>query len=168
MAEEEGDAPEYVVGYRRPPRATQFKPGQSGNPNGRPKGAKNFATALRTELDARVTITENGKRRTVSKREVIAKQVVNKAAAGDPRAIPILFNEIRPVEQEADAGSPTSAFGRPEDRVVMEHLLRRLHDSEPILSDAQSADAGATDGPGGPPAAAIAADVAPHKAGSEQ
>ncbi len=28
------------VGYGRPPKAAQFKPGQSGNPNGRPKGAK--------------------------------------------------------------------------------------------------------------------------------
>jgi hypothetical protein len=50
-----------AVGYRRPPRNRQFKPGQSGNPTGRPKGAKNFATALAEELDAPITATENGK-----------------------------------------------------------------------------------------------------------
>jgi hypothetical protein len=35
------------VGYGRPPRAHQFKPGQSGNPTGRPRGAKSEATMLR-------------------------------------------------------------------------------------------------------------------------
>ena len=29
------------VGYRRPPKASQFPPGRSGNPKGRPKGARN-------------------------------------------------------------------------------------------------------------------------------
>jgi Family of unknown function (DUF5681) len=29
------------IGYGKPPKARQFKPGQSGNPGGRPKGAKN-------------------------------------------------------------------------------------------------------------------------------
>jgi hypothetical protein len=28
------------VGYKRPPQHSKFKPGQSGNPKGRPKGAK--------------------------------------------------------------------------------------------------------------------------------
>lgn len=33
-------APTYEVGYGKPPVASRFKPGQSGNPHGRPKGAK--------------------------------------------------------------------------------------------------------------------------------
>lgn len=37
------DKPErYEVGYGKPPSATRFKPGQSGNPHGRPKGSKNI------------------------------------------------------------------------------------------------------------------------------
>ena len=28
------------VGYRKPPRRTRFRKGQSGNPRGRPSGAK--------------------------------------------------------------------------------------------------------------------------------
>jgi hypothetical protein len=85
----------YEVGFGKPPRSTQFKPGQSGNPNGRPRGAKNFATAIEQELDTRVTVTENGRRRRISKREVIAKHLVNKAAGGDLKAIPLLLNEAR-------------------------------------------------------------------------
>src|ERR1044071_1619790 len=66
------------VGYGKPPRSTQFKPGQSGNRAGRPRGSKNFATALEQELNSRVIVTENGRRKRVSKREVIAKHLVNK------------------------------------------------------------------------------------------
>ena len=73
----------YEVGFGRPPRSTQFKPGQSGNRAGRPPGSKNFATALEHELNARVTVSDNGKRKRISKREVIAKHLVNKAASGD-------------------------------------------------------------------------------------
>jgi len=43
-----------VVGYGKPPRAHRFKPGQSGNPNGRPKGSKNEATLTQEEA-AQVT-----------------------------------------------------------------------------------------------------------------
>jgi hypothetical protein len=28
------------VGYKRPPKATQFKPGKTGNARGRPKGSR--------------------------------------------------------------------------------------------------------------------------------
>jgi hypothetical protein len=73
----------FEVGFGRPPRSTRFKPGQSGNLNGRPRGAKNFAIAIGQELDSRVTVSENGRRRRISKREVIAKHLVNKAASGD-------------------------------------------------------------------------------------
>ena len=31
----------YEVGYGKPPEASKFKKGKSGNPKGRPKGARN-------------------------------------------------------------------------------------------------------------------------------
>ena len=46
--EKSGD---YEVGYGRPPRHTRFAKGQSGNPRGRPCGAKNFTTLLEEALD---------------------------------------------------------------------------------------------------------------------
>ena len=75
------------VGYRSPPEATRFKKGVSGNPRGRPKGSLNVATVLTKTLRERVTITENGRRKTVTKLEAALKQLVNKAAAGDLRAL---------------------------------------------------------------------------------
>lgn len=40
---------DYEVGYSKPPKHSRFKPGQSGNPGGRPRGAKNKKSALNEE-----------------------------------------------------------------------------------------------------------------------
>ena len=64
----EGD---YEVGYGKPPRETRFAKGQSGNPRGRPSGAKNFKTLLSEALNEPVIVTENGGRRKVTKRQAI-------------------------------------------------------------------------------------------------
>src|ERR1700733_15781775 len=87
------------VGYRRPPKHTQFVKGRSGNPNGRTKGSKNFGLVIEEELNTKIPINENGKRKSITKREAAAKQLVNKAASGDAKAIPILLNEARAREK---------------------------------------------------------------------
>jgi hypothetical protein len=83
-----GGEPNGVVGYRRPPVNHQFKPGQSGNPKGRPKGSKNFVTTFAEVLSRPIKVRDrnNGKTRTVSKLEVMIEGITNKAMAGDPKA----------------------------------------------------------------------------------
>ena len=76
----------YEVGYGKPPRATQFKPGQSGNPMGRPKGARGIAKVLEAALAQEVSVTEGGRATRISKREALILSLVTKAIKGDMRA----------------------------------------------------------------------------------
>jgi Family of unknown function (DUF5681) len=76
----------YHVGFRHPPKATQFKPGVSGNPRGRPKGTSNLATDLAAELDEKITVREDGHPRRVSKQRALIKSLMANALKGDARS----------------------------------------------------------------------------------
>lgn len=76
----------YAVGYKKPPKKTQFKKGNNANPNGRGAGTKNLKTDLREELNELMPITENGKSKLLSKQRVLIKSLMAKAVQGDARA----------------------------------------------------------------------------------
>lgn len=78
------------VGYCRPPKAGQFKKGQSGNPAGKRPGTKHLGALLDRELDMTIAVTEGGKIIRISKRELMVKAVVNTAVKGDLRAVELL------------------------------------------------------------------------------
>jgi hypothetical protein len=78
------------IGYGHPPKHTRFKKGQSGNPNGRPKGSMNLAAIMKRELSQRVVVTMNGHRKTITKGEAALCQLTNKAASGDPKALLVM------------------------------------------------------------------------------
>jgi hypothetical protein len=81
-----GEGHEHSVGYKRPPRHTQFKPGQSGNPNGRPRRVPTVDQVFLKELQSRISVTTGGTKRSMSKLQAIAKQFFNKALSGDQKA----------------------------------------------------------------------------------
>jgi hypothetical protein len=112
-----------AVGYGRPPAKNQFRPGQSGNPRGRPKGARNLSSVIAATLNERVAVTENGRRRHITKLEAAVKQLVNRAASGEARATQLLFalvatNEAKPPETQNHVAEA--------DLVVMAELARRF------------------------------------------
>ncbi len=78
--------PAYEVGPGRPPKHTQFRPGASGNPKGRPKGSVNMRTRVTHQLRQWVTITRNGQKVKIRKADLIALQIVDAAAKGDLKA----------------------------------------------------------------------------------
>jgi hypothetical protein len=122
---------DYEVGYGKPPRHTRFAKGQSGNPRGRPPGAKNFTTLLEEALDEPVTVTENGGRRKVSKRRAIVTQLVNRSATADFRAIKLLFDIVRDIERQTEPASPETAEFSEADAKVLEQLRSRFSKGEP-------------------------------------
>ena len=121
---------DYEVGYGKPPRHTRFAKGQSGNPRGRPRGAKNFATLLEEALNEHVIVTENGGRRKVSKRQAIVTQLVNRSATADFRAIKILLDKLRDIERQTEPASPdTAEFGEADEK-VLEQIRSRFSKGE--------------------------------------
>lgn len=79
----------YEVGYGRPPQATRFKKGQSGNPKGRPKAAKtkvNVTEVIEAIINRPVTITLDGKSMMVPVIEAVIYRMADTALKGELRA----------------------------------------------------------------------------------
>lgn len=97
----------YETGYGKPPRNKQFKPGQSGNPEGRPKNAKSFPALINHELQQISEFTDGEKRRKLRMRRIIAKQHVRKAAKGDARSTKLVLEQDQQYRRESEANPLT-------------------------------------------------------------
>jgi hypothetical protein len=103
------DESDYSVGYKKPPRRTQFKKGQSGNPRGRPKGKRSWEERVQRAFEEEVSISVNGRSKRLTKFEVALMQVINKAAAGDLRALrecAALLRTFSPSRSDEDGQKP--------------------------------------------------------------
>jgi ribosomal protein S20 len=117
-------------GYGNPPEATRFKKGVSGNPKGRPKGSLNVATVFIKTLREKVVINENGRRRTVTKLEAALKQLVNKAASGDIRALRQLLESARDAEAKQNAAAVQNPVIEELDQEVIDGIMQRFNPAE--------------------------------------
>jgi hypothetical protein len=79
------------VGYCRPPVHSRFKPGQSGNPSGRPKGTKNLKTLFNKIFNEQISLREGANVRQVSKAEALLRGVMVSALKGEQRSLATLF-----------------------------------------------------------------------------
>src|ERR1051325_3804945 len=118
--------PKYPVGYGRPPQQSRFRKGQSGNRRGRPRGSRNLATLVHQALEEKVVVTEDGRRRKISKRQAIVAQLVNRSAQADLKATQILLGLIQEIERRNDPQSPDTNGFAAEDHQVMQLLAARL------------------------------------------
>lgn len=118
-SEDEG----YRVGRGRPPRHAQFKPGQSGNPRGRPKGRKSMDTIICDLLDQKVFIGVGEKRRSVTRREAMAMQQVQSALKGDRKAVEFLL--ARQSSADAGAGQEPSALTAADEAIIARFMAKR-------------------------------------------
>jgi hypothetical protein len=98
-------ARDYEVGDRRPPKHSRFKPGQSGNPKGRPKGSVNLRTRITQQLRQPVTVTRNGRPVKMRKVDLIALQIVDSAAKGNLKAVQLAVR----LDDEANIAASNSS-----------------------------------------------------------
>jgi Family of unknown function (DUF5681) len=115
------DEPTEKVGPGKPPRHTRFKPGQSGNPNGRPKGSKNFTTILQQQLTKKITITVDGKPRRMTIQEVIARRLATDSMKGATKAMELLIRLTS--KSDEDTGKDVAS----ETVLPDKEALRRIH-----------------------------------------
>jgi len=112
------------VGYRRPPKTTQFKKGKSGNPRGRPKGSRNVGAVLRDVIDQKIQITENGKIRHLPALEVMLRRAFNDAMRSGPGAQKFFFSLIdRYADLNETAVVPDTDEVLAEDREILARYL---------------------------------------------
>jgi Family of unknown function (DUF5681) len=137
---------DYEIGYGKPPKASQFKKGRSGNPKNRSRQVKTNAKLLSDMLDETVPATENGRKRKMAKVEAGLKQIVNRAAQGDRQSIQTVLRMIervqghypKPASKEAsDATNPAivldlpdNGYGFPRDRELKWRLALTTRDWE--------------------------------------
>lgn len=76
----------YEVGYGKPPVHSRFKKGRSGNPRGRPKGARDLHALIERGLDGKIIVIEGGRRREVTRREALVMRMLDAAMKGDHKA----------------------------------------------------------------------------------
>ena len=110
------------VGYGRPPRQHQFKPGRSGNPRGRPKGAKNEDTILNSLLNRKIEIREGGRARKITVLEAVFLRFTEAALKGDAKAATFLLNRYRSPEADEDSANELTR----EDEEILDAFTRRV------------------------------------------
>jgi hypothetical protein len=108
------------VGYKRPPQHSRFRPGQSGNPRGRQKGLRNFATDVKATLEASVALNEKGKSKRVSTQEAALLRLKEKALKGEPRALDRLLEYARMFNGGSGGDIPGDAA---EDRALLHEYV---------------------------------------------
>jgi Family of unknown function (DUF5681) len=148
VAADPSDEEDYDIGYGKPPKHTRFRPGQSGNPKGRPRGARNFRTAIREALQEKIVIREGGRTRKLSKMDALIQVLLNKGLKGDPKGLAAIVQLARGaglMDEELESYSKESLTA--EDQAILDDYLSRLG-VEPTTADSNT-DAAADADPEG-------------------
>lgn len=109
-----------AAAYRKPPRQYQFKPGQSGNPRGRPKGTRSLPTLVDIALSKPMTAQIRGRTVKMTAREAMVMRYVDQALKGDLKAFAVLLKlDPRAKHDEADEQANEAKSAVPDEDVAL-------------------------------------------------
>ena len=111
------------VGYRRPPVHTRFKPGQSGNPRGRPKGARSADAIIKAVIGRKVTLHEGGVGRKVDLLEAVVLRLAQDALKGNPKTAALLIKLAQGFSDSEDTTDPQVLSSQ--DQKLLDNFLTR-------------------------------------------
>jgi hypothetical protein len=114
----------YRVGHGKPPAEHQFRPGQSGHPQGRPKGSKNTNAILKSVLDQKIEIRVKGRLRLISVREAIITRFAEDALKGNTKSAAFLLQRYDMPESSGD--QPSSVLAEEEQEIIDAYLNSHL------------------------------------------
>jgi hypothetical protein len=126
------------VGYKKPPQHTRFKKGQCPNPRGRPKGALNLKTEVKSMLEAPVTVNVRGKPKKMTTLKASLWRVREGALKGNPRFLKMLLEHADRFQVD-QATDPPSDISRNEQAILdayrEEILAEAARDKSPNPDD---------------------------------
>lgn len=136
--EKEGMDPmsDYEVGYGRPPKAGQFRKGQSGNPKGRPKSQLSLAGSVQKAISKKVRVKTGQGERKLAKLDAMIEGLMNDALKGDARARSELLKLMRDIDLEAQLKAKTEAQVQdlePEDLAILARMRGDLDDEQAAI-----------------------------------
>lgn len=115
-----------MTGYKIPPTHSQFKPGQSGNPKGRPRGCRNTYSVLDDLLNQKIPVTQDGKQTKIDKKTAILLQTVNHSVRGDQRAIQTLLPHMLAIDENKERLAAVRESLSTNDQEILKNLKSRL------------------------------------------
>lgn len=110
------------IGYGKPPKAYQYKQGQSGNPKGRPKGAKSEATILLEIINRRIEVRQNGRVRKITILEGILHRLAEDSLKGNTKSAAFVLNRLAAIASTVGTESEIN----PDDKTVLNAYLRKF------------------------------------------
>ena len=121
---------EYEVGYGKPPKATRFKKGKSGNPSGRPRRRPTVADVLDKVANRKIRARDGGNVRQITQMEAVLLKQFEKAIKGDQKAADLITRLVQSLPQDLAQSTGVEADGtelRPEEQTAILQEILELH-----------------------------------------
>lgn len=124
--------PNYAVGYGKPPRHTQFKPGRSGNPKGRPKGAIGLNTIVKSVMTEKRAVSTGKGSKKMTRIEIHVRKTDERAKTNQAAASKLidLYAKAVPETPEDNGQVPREIPLTESDRKILDLYAARIRSEE--------------------------------------